>query len=930
MSVNQRGQVRPRHYESKYKRLKKDLETDKSDVNTIQHHYITHPITNKDENIHVHQALINTNFEITNDFIRDTDIDRNASEEIDDYKDTNAQDELFDKREVNAPEEIVNNNVQEDIMDERTTDTLEDIVDDTNSEKNVQLDELINILEMEHKWVNENEDFDEEEEDETEEDSDINEDDPIQPGHFLSIKTSVLLIWLLAIVHSYTSQMLADTLAVIRLHMINGYPALKSLYSFKRFFKNLKSPLVKHYYCSYCFTRTVDGQLKCGNQHCLKDISSHNSNDYFIELPIISQLTAFYSREEIRNGLKHRFERVKTNESNIEDVYDCDIYKQMSKDGGPLSSDKPNNISFIFNTDGIPIFKSSKTSCWPIFMMVNELPYRMRKSRENMLMCGLWFGHEKPRMNMFCQPLHKSLVELDKGINLQLKDGNNITVQGYLYSVSCDIPARSCVMNINQHNGESCCTKCLQTGINHRTPTGGNIRIFPYKKEMPTGPKRDAQLMVYDAQKVVASKQSHINGIKGPSFLMFTPMYDPCENICIDIMHLLYLGIVRMMMKLWFGVAQRLEPFSLYQYLDIVDARIISIKPSHLISRMPRSISEHIKFWKASELRSWFFYYSLPCVADIMPPKYLYHYCTLLEGIYLLNQSSISDDDIVKSEGLINYFVFMFPSLYGAKYVTINMHSLLHLPDIVRKIGPLWSTSCFAFESANGDLLKMFHGTQYIDIQIINAVHVFQMMPLLSSEILETSMAYPLVCSLMKKKKERCIGFFTYGKYFIKELDNEEQQLITTITNVPYSKICFYRRAILRGIMYHSLAYSRAKTRISYTVKYRNKESRVKFGYVCWFGELHKLNDEKVLIACISVLKRKTIDVFGQHHQGIEGDRHIKSNFMNIGLPYIHYVDKTEKKCIIPVHDILDLCLCIKFDGLSVVCEEPNHHEINL
>lgn len=72
------------------------------------------------------------------------------------------------------------------------------------------------------------------------------------------------------------------------------------------------------------------------------------------------------------------------------------------------------------------------------------------------------------------------------------------------------------------------------------------------------------------------------------------------------------------------------------------------------------------------------------------------------------------------------------------------------------------------------------------------------------------------------------------------------------------------------------------------------------------------------------------IDVFGQHHQGIEGDRHIKSNFMNIGLPYIHYVDKTEKKCIIPVHDILDLCLCIKFDGLFVVCEEPNHHEINL
>lgn len=97
-----------------------------------------------------------------------------------------------------------------------------------------------------------------------------------------------------------------------------------------------------------------------------------------------------------------------------------------------------------------------------------------------------------------------------------------------------------------------------------------------------------------------------------------------------------------------------------------------------------------------------FFYYSVPCIADFMHPRFLYHYCALLEAIFLLNQSSISAEDIVKSERLLNYFVYMFPCLYGERYMTINMHSLLHLPDMVCKIGPLWATSCFPFESANG------------------------------------------------------------------------------------------------------------------------------------------------------------------------------------------------------------------------------------
>ena len=50
--------------------------------------------------------------------------------------------------------------------------------------------------------------------------------------------------------------------------------------------------------------------------------------------------------------------------------------------------------------------------------------------------------------------------------------------------------------------------------------------------------------------------------------------------------------------------------------------------------------------------------------------------------------------------------------------MTSNVHGLLHLPECVRNLGPLWAHSCFPFEEANRDLLKLFHGSQGIEKQV--------------------------------------------------------------------------------------------------------------------------------------------------------------------------------------------------------------------
>ena len=92
---------------------------------------------------------------------------------------------------------------------------------------------------------------------------------------------------------------------------------------------------------------------------------------FFIELSITDQLKALFNRQGFYSDLGHRFDRHQTD--NIEDIYDGAKYKQHMKKGKFLAN--RNNISLIWNTDGIPVFKSSKYSIWPLylgFLLIND------------------------------------------------------------------------------------------------------------------------------------------------------------------------------------------------------------------------------------------------------------------------------------------------------------------------------------------------------------------------------------------------------------------------------------------------------------------------------------------------------------------------------------------------------------------------------
>ena len=87
-------------------------------------------------------------------------------------------------------------------------------------------------------------------------------------------------------------------------------------------------------------------------------------------------------------------------------------------------------------------------------------------------------------------------------------------------------------------------------------------------------------------------------------------------------------------------------------------------------------------------------------------------------NIYILNSTTISTSDLNKANKLLHRFYYLFASLYSERYLTLNLHQLVHLTHNVRNLGPLHTFSCFDHEDTNGLLVKMVHSTHRVDLQL--------------------------------------------------------------------------------------------------------------------------------------------------------------------------------------------------------------------
>lgn len=710
---------------------------------------------------------------------------------------------------------------------------------------------------------------------------------------------ALLMVMSHAAKHNITGVQLDDLLTLI--NTLFGREILpRSKYLFNKVFKNNFDMVAFHYYCKACKTylglqKDIQDLAFCSICESPVETNNLNNASFFISIPITPQMKVQLESLDIQNNLNYRYER-SHEEHVVADIFDGEMYKNLSKRDEVLSN--PNNLSFNFNSDGSPVFKSSKFSIWPIQLHLNELPPKMRF--QNVILAGLWFGAQEPIMPIFLKPFVDQAKSLASRGVFWKKNGviQNSKVVGLCCCV--DSKARPAMQNTTQFNGYFGCGFCLHPG----TLVDKQVRYTVTATEYP---ERKSNEMLADMEMAVVQNK-RVRGVKGPSPLINLPHFDIVWGFVPDYMHCVLLGVAKQVTELFLHTSDQPYYIGNPNTMRVLDNRMSCIKPPHLITRLPRPLSE-CKHWKASEWRAWLLFYCVPVLSGMLPQQYIKHLSLLVSSVFILLQEQITFDDINKADEMLFEFVARFQIFFGKSQMTFNVHLLTHLAKSVKLWGPLWAHSAFVFENANGCLLKLVHGTKSIASQIVNKFLMYRAIPLFSTQyaISENIQKFCFANDRRLKSATKYASCTILDNGRVMETTEEEKNAYTAAQKNAPEEVVVHKRMVHKGMVFTSINYSQSKRRKDCYVKLRNGT----------YGEIQSIvsTSDEIPDICVLLKKLETQDVFPLC-QGYGCISHIKL-VQRIAFPL----------CLFLVKEVVQKCVVLKTSNETYICDFPNAHE---
>ena len=587
---------------------------------------------------------------------------------------------------------------------------------------------------------------------------------------------SLLMFILFIMKHKITKVASADLLDLVNLHLPNLFP--RSNYFIEKYFSvsDRLDLIEKHHFCEQCEGYIGrEPQQECAFCGCSLDSSKTN---FFLVMPLKEQITKFLST----HGLPPE---ERSCDGTYSSIVDGEAYQDLVNSG----KIGPNDITCQWNCDGMPVFKSSNYSIWPIQIMINECAPSIRK--KNIMLVALWFGSGKPRMDSFLTPFVETCEKLSKeGISWTDTDGNTICTKMHMLVCSSDAVARPALRHAKQFNGEFGCDWCLNPGV--VVPKGdGHVRAYSADHYR----ERTHEMMVNDAMEASNSAKCP-NGIKGLTPLYLLTMFNMVTGFVPDYLHSVCQGVMRQFSGLWLDSQNHRKPWYIGRQMKDLDRRLLKMQPPCEVTRYPRSLATR-RFWKASEWRAFLLFYSLIILPGILPQPYLQHLFLLVFSIYTLLQSSVTSAELDAAERALRKFVSEVRTLYGLEYMSFNVHQLLHLPQSVRNWGPIWGISTFPFKGNGGRLLRMFSGTQHVSLQVCKSLILFQEAKSLTTQCLTNATdEINFFCEKLDGKKHHqsyvriCQRLIVIGKQIFRPLSLLEQIAVEFFLNSRFDNPC--------------------------------------------------------------------------------------------------------------------------------------------
>lgn len=152
--------------------------------------------------------------------------------------------------------------------------------------------------------------------------------------------------------------------------------------------------------------------------------------------------------------------KTQQNNSVITDIHDGEAYKHVIIS----NNDAMHTFTLSMNTDGALLYNSSHVDLWPVFLVINELPPKLRYSRINMITWGLWQTASKPNFSTYLIPLCQELIYLKaNGFNLVLPSGVK-HCKAILIMAIVDLMVKAPLLGMTYHNGSYGCSSCEEPG----------------------------------------------------------------------------------------------------------------------------------------------------------------------------------------------------------------------------------------------------------------------------------------------------------------------------------------------------------------------------------------------------------------------------------------------------------------------------------
>jgi hypothetical protein len=344
-----------------------------------------------------------------------------------------------------------------------------------------------------------------------------------------------------------------------------------------------KASYKKHWFCKNC-------EMSFGTNRPERDVCNEcqkSSADYFISVSVTPYLKKIV-QHNFDSILAHHAQQNAMNGDVINDINSAMWHRNLEN--------RENILTVNINTDGVAPYSSSiRSSLWPILITINDLPLNERLKKKNVIAGGYWLSEKQPNMNLFLQPFIEEMNQLAvQGIRI----GN----RNFLVKVCCvcvDSPARSKLLRMKQFNGYKGCTFCLHPG-----------QHYPY---IPS-PRRILRSFLNDVdeweQLSDADKRrgDAINGVKGRTELLDLNGFDPMKQVPVDFMHCALLGVVKLMLTLWFSSESSDKPYYVPPWRkNIAEDRYRQMKTYTECKRKNTSLIKKFKVFKANEFFNFLF-----------------------------------------------------------------------------------------------------------------------------------------------------------------------------------------------------------------------------------------------------------------------------------------------------------------------------------